>query len=85
MNIKNKDSIVKKLKENGCRITKQRLLLIDIILAEECSCSKEILYKANKVDKSIGSATVYRMLILSDRRRELHSLHRKLSCTYYFE
>lgn len=64
MNIKNKDSIVKKLKQNGCRITKQRLLLIDIILEEECSCSKEILYKANKIDKSIGSATVYRMVNL---------------------
>ena len=45
-----KDQIIEKLKENGCRITKQRLMLIDII------------YKASKADHRIGVATVYRMI-----------------------
>lgn len=57
-----KDSIVEKLKEKGCRITKQRLILIDIILENECSSSKEIYYQAIKKDDKIGAATVYRMV-----------------------
>ena len=57
-----KDDIIIRLKEHGCRITKQRLLLLDIILSEECSCCKEIYYKASAIDKTIGSATVYRMI-----------------------
>lgn len=57
-----KDMIVEKLREHGCRITKQRLILLDVILEEECSCCKEIYYKASKLDKRIGAATVYRMI-----------------------
>lgn len=57
-----KEMIVTRLRERGCRITKQRLMLLDIILEEECSCCKEIYYKASKLDKNIGSATVYRMV-----------------------
>ena len=41
-----KEEIIAKLKESGCRITKQRLMLIDIILENECSSCKEIFYKA---------------------------------------
>ena len=40
-----KDLIIQKLKEQGLRITKQRLILLDIILEEDCSCCKEIYYK----------------------------------------
>ena len=57
-----KDIIIEKLREQGCRITKQRLVLLDIILSEECSCCKEIYYNASKLDSRIGSATVYRMI-----------------------
>lgn len=57
-----KDMIIEKLRQQGCRITKQRLVLLDIILGEECSCCKEIYYKASKLDSRIGSATVYRMI-----------------------
>lgn len=57
-----KETIIQKLKEQGCRITKQRLMLIDIILGEDCSCCKEIYYKATKKDANIGTATVYRMV-----------------------
>lgn len=59
-----RDGIIQRLKERGCRITKQRLVLLDIILNENCSCCKEIYYKAVKNDSSIGSATVYRMVNL---------------------
>lgn len=54
--------IIERLRENGCRITKQRLKLIDVILENECSSCKEIYYKAVEADEKIGIATVYRML-----------------------
>lgn len=57
-----KEAILNRLRQRGCRITKQRMLLLDIILEEECSSCKEIYYKASKIDSSIGSATVYRMI-----------------------
>lgn len=57
-----KEIIIRRLKEKGCRITKQRLMLIDIILEEECACCKEIYYKASQRDERIGTATVYRMI-----------------------
>ena len=57
-----KDQIIEKLKENGCRITKQRLMLIDIILENDCSSCKEIFYKASKAEHRIGVATVYRVI-----------------------
>ncbi len=57
-----KEMVIQKLKEQGGRITKQRLMLLDIILEEDCSCCKEIYYKAVKRDSRIGTATVYRMI-----------------------
>lgn len=57
-----KQEILTILKEKGYRITSQRKLLIDIIFDEDCSCCKEIYYKAHKRDQTMGIATVYRML-----------------------
>lgn len=57
-----RELIIQKLREQGCRITRQRLMLLDIILEEDCSCCKEIFYKASRQDKRIGTATVYRMI-----------------------
>lgn len=57
-----KEMIIQKLKANGCRITKQRLVLLDVILQEECESCKEIYYQAAKKDSTIGPATVYRMI-----------------------
>ena len=56
-----KGFIIQELKKNGCRITSQRQLLIDIILQDECSCCKEIYYRAAKHDPTIGMSTVYRL------------------------
>lgn len=69
-----KEIIIERLRERGCRITKQRLVLLDIILDEECSCCKEIYYKASKLDKRIGSATVYRMI---NTLEEIGAINRK--------
>lgn len=57
-----KEEIVKRLKENGCRITKQRKIILDIILENQCSSCKEIYIGALKYDPAIGMATVYRMI-----------------------
>ena len=59
-----REIILTKLKEKGCRITKQRLRLIDIILQYECSSCKEIFYRALEEDDKLGVATVYRMVNL---------------------
>ena len=57
-----KDEIIERLKENGCRITRQRRILIDIIIENDCASCKEIFYKASQEDKKLGAATVYRMI-----------------------
>ena len=59
-----RDMILTRLKERGCRITKQRLQLIDVILENECSSCKEIFYRASEKDSKLGTATVYRMVNL---------------------
>lgn len=74
-----KELILQKLREHGFRITKQREVLLDIILEEGHSCCKEIYYKAVRVDKNIGMATVYRMLnVLEDvgaiNRRNIYKI-----------
>lgn len=57
-----KELVIRKLKEQGCRITKQRLVLLDVILSEECASCKEIFYRASQKNPNIGAATVYRMI-----------------------
>ena len=69
-----KEQIVERLKENGCRITKQRLILLDVILGSDCGSCKEIYYCASKIDNSIGTATVYRMI---NTLEEIGAINRK--------
>lgn len=69
-----KEMVLQSLKENGCRITRQRKMLLDIILQEECASCKEIYYKATTLDSSIGAATVYRMVNLLE---EIGAINRK--------
>ncbi len=69
-----KNVIIEKLKERGCRITKQRLILLDVILENQCSCCKEIYYKASRIDDGIGTATVYRMM---NTLEEIGAINRK--------
>ncbi len=57
-----KELIIQQLRDSGCRITKQRRIILDIILNGDPGCSKEIYREAIKIDKNIGSATVYRMI-----------------------
>lgn len=72
--MEHKEIIISELRNKGCRITKQRILIIDIILQNECSCCKEIYYQASRIDSSIGIATVYRMLKVLE---EIGAINRK--------
>ena len=69
-----KESIIEQLRANGFRITRQRKLLIDIILEEPCTCCKEVYYLAVKKDPGIGNATVYRTV---DALEQIGALKRK--------
>ncbi len=60
--IDQKDIILEELRKQGCRITKQRKMIVDAILRYECSCCKEIYAEIVKEDPTIGIATVYRMI-----------------------
>ena len=69
-----KERVLQNLREKGYRITKQRQILLDIILKEDCSSCKEIYYRAINRDSSIGIATVYRMVNLLE---EIGAISRK--------
>ena len=56
--------MMKRLKENGYRITSQRKMLLEVILSNEHSSCKEIYYAARRIDKKLGIATVYRTVEL---------------------
>lgn len=54
--------VIEEMRKKGCRITKQRKLIVDIIMNNEFNCCKEIYYRVIKEDPTIGMATVYRMI-----------------------
>ena len=57
-----KEVIIQLLRKRGFRVTKQRELILDIVLEHECASCKEIYYQAIQYDSGIGMATVYRMV-----------------------
>lgn len=56
--------VISLLKDNGFRITKQRKLILDIILSSDGASCKEIYHKVVSKDSTVGTATVYRMIRL---------------------
>lgn len=56
------EQILKKLKDSGFRITKKRIILLHIVLNEECTSCKELFIKARKCNLEIGLATIYRFV-----------------------
>lgn len=74
-----KSIVFDKLREHGCRITKQRKIILNIILKDDCICCKDIYFQAIKEDSEIGLATIYRMLNLLEEigainRRKMYQL-----------
>lgn len=81
-----KEKIMEMLREKGCRVTKQRQILLDIILEKECSCIKEIYFETVQVDDTIGIATIYRLVnMLEDigaiSRKNLYKVAYPENCT----
>ena len=58
----NSDIVLKRLRENGCRITKQRKLIVDVIMKNDFTSCKDIYYQVIAKDSTVGMATVYRMI-----------------------
>ncbi len=54
--------VLDKMKKGGCRITKQRELIVDIIMNGSCTSCKEVYHHVIKKDAAIGMATVYRTI-----------------------
>ena len=69
-----REMILQKLKEEGYRITKQRIAVIDIILENDCGSCKEIFYKTSKNNRHIGAATIYRTINMLE---EIGAINRK--------
>lgn len=65
-------AVIRKLKENGYRITAQRKMLIRVILENEYSSCKEIYFAARREDQKVGMATVYRMVQLLENMELIH-------------
>ena len=80
-----KELVLQSLKDRGCRITKQRQILLDIILQEECGSCKEIYYKSMQLDDRIGAATVYRMVNLLEeigekKKKNMYRISCSMNC-----
>ena len=56
------EQVIERLKLDGCRITKQRRLIIDVIMNNDFNSCKDIYYQVTEKDKTVGMATVYRMI-----------------------
>ncbi len=56
------EQIVKALKESGMRITRQRLLVADVIADNDGASCKDICCIVRSKDSTVGVATVYRMI-----------------------
>lgn len=56
------EQVIDRLKTDGCRITKQRRLIIDVIMNNDFTSCKDIYYQVTEKDKTVGMATVYRMI-----------------------
>ncbi|MCR5796675.1 MAG: transcriptional repressor [Eubacterium sp.] len=86
MQTKQKEIILKELKNRGFRITKQRKMLLEVILDNECSSCKEIFVEASRKDNKIGTATVYRMVNLLEDigaidRRNMYKISYPENCS----
>ncbi len=58
----NNEKIVEALKENGMRVTRQRMLVADVIADNDGASCKDICCIVRGKDSSVGVATVYRMI-----------------------
>ena len=58
------EDVIRELRNYGKRMTRQRKVIIDVIVEKQSGDFKELYCEINKQDPDIGAATVYRMLQL---------------------
>ena len=58
----NREQIEKAIRESGMRITRQRMLIADVIADNDGASCKDICCIVRSKDPSVGVATVYRMI-----------------------
>jgi Fur family ferric uptake transcriptional regulator len=56
------EKIILALKNSGMRITKQRKIVANVIAENDGASCKDICCIVHNIDKTIGTATVYRMI-----------------------
>ena len=56
------ENIILALKNSGMRITKQRKIVANVIAENDGASCKDICCIVHNIDKTIGTATVYRMI-----------------------
>ena len=57
-----KKDIVNEFQRLGKRITKQRMVILDVILEQNWTDCKEVYYEAVQSDSTVGLSTVYRTI-----------------------
>ena len=57
-----KKDIVNEFQRLGKRITKQRMVILDVILVQNWTDCKEVYYEAVRRDSTVGLSTVYRTI-----------------------
>ena len=57
-----KKDIVSEFQRLGKRITKQRMVILDVILEQNWTDCKEVYYEAVQRDSTVGLSTVYRTI-----------------------
>ena len=67
-----KERVIQELRSQGKRMTKQRMILLDVILSGKWNCCKEIYYEAAKRDAAIGNRVPHG--IYSGRNRRIQQM-----------
>ena len=57
-----KEQIIVEFQRRGMRMTKQRSMILDVILEKQWTDCKEIYYEVIKRDPDVGLSTVYRTI-----------------------
>ena len=57
-----KEQIIGEFQRRGMRMTKQRSMILDVILEKQWTDCKEIYYEVIKRDPDVGLSTVYRTI-----------------------
>lgn len=74
---KEKERIIRKLRQRGSRMTKQRQVILDVIFDCGFESCKDICYEVFKREPNIGTATIYRMV---NTLEEMGVLTREKAC-----